>query len=318
MRTATRPVGPAATSLPERKVRHASNLWRDAARRFSKNKLAVAAFIVMVLLILIAIFADVIAPAPYDYSNLADANQFPNVKHWLGTDTVGRDFLSRLIYGVRISLIVGLSVQAIALVIGVPLGTIAGMVGGWADYVIMRGVEVLTAIPIWLVALFLISALRSSNIELGSGLPDVILAIGLISWVDICRLTRAQLLSLREKEFVMASHSIGASGFHVAKYHLLPNALSPIIVAVTLGVPAAIFTEAGLSFLGFGINDPVPSLGKMVADFKLIPSIYWHLGLFPTLLIAIIMLSFSFVGDGLRDALDPGLTSNSVWYRVVL
>jgi len=307
MRTSTRPVGPAATSLPERKVRHASNMWRDAARRFSKNKLAVAALVVMVLLILIAIFADVIAPAPYDYSNLADANQFPNAKHLLGTDTVGRDFLSRLIYGVRISLIVGLSVQAIALVIGVPLGTIAGMVGGWADYVIMRGVEVLTAIPIWLVALFLISALRSSNIELGSGLPDVILAIGLISWVDICRLTRAQLLSLREKEFVMASHAIGASGFHVAKYHLLPNALSPIIVAVTLGVPAAIFTEAGLSFLGFGINDPVPSLGKMVADSSSYLRVYWHLGLFPTLLIAIIMLSFSFVGDGLRDALDPWL-----------
>src|SRR3954454_8750165 len=202
-----------ATLALEPRMRPASTLWRDAARRFSKNKLAVGALVVMVLLILIGIFADVIAPAPYDYSVLADANQFPNAKHLLGTDTVGRDFLSRLIYGIRISLIVGISVQAIALVIGVPLGTIAGMLGGWADYVIMRGVEVLTAIPIWLFALFLISALRSSNTSIGSGLPDVILAIGLISWVDICRLTRGQLLSLREKDFVLAAYSIGATRF---------------------------------------------------------------------------------------------------------
>jgi len=166
---------------------------------------------------------------------------------------------------------------------------------------------VMTAIPIWLFALFLISALRSSNTAIGSGLPDVILAIGLVSWVDICRLTRGQLLSLREKDFVLAAHSIGASRFHIAKRHLLPNALSPLIVAVTLGVPTAIFTEAGLSFLGFGINDPVPSLGKMVADSSSYLRVYWHLGLFPTMLIAIIMLVFSFVGDGLRDALDPRL-----------
>jgi len=288
-------------------MRPAASLWRDAARRFAKNKLAVGALAVMALLVFAAVFADFIAPAPYDYSVLTEANQFPNSQHLLGTDTVGRDFLSRLIYGARVSLIVGFSVQAIALVIGMTLGTLAGMFGGWVDYVIMRWVEVLTSIPIWLFALFIISVWRSSGSTGGSGLLNVIVAIGLIGWVDICRLTRAQLLSLRQKDFVLAAHAIGASSFQIAYRHMLPNALAPLIVAVTLGVPSAIFTEAGLSFLGFGINDPLPSWGKMVADSSSYIRVYWHLGLFPTLLIAITMLSFSFVGDGLRDALDPHL-----------
>ena len=295
----------AAASLTE--MRPATSLWRDAARRFAKNKLAVGALAVMGLLVFAAVFADIIAPAPYDYSVLAEANQFPNPQHLLGTDTVGRDFLSRLIYGARVSLIVGFSVQAVALAIGVTLGTLAGMSGGWVDYVVMRWVEVLTSIPIWLFALFLISVWRSAGSTGGSGLLSVIVAIGLIGWVDICRLTRAQLLSLRQKDFVLAAHAIGANNFQIAVRHLLPNALAPLIVAVTLGVPSAIFTEAGLSFLGFGIHDPLPSWGKMVADSSSYIRVYWHLGLFPTMLIAITMLSFSFVGDGLRDALDPHL-----------
>jgi oligopeptide transport system permease protein len=285
-------------------------LWRNSARRFLGNRLAACALLVVVLLMLAVIFAGVIAPTPYDYSVLAEANQFPNARHLLGTDPIGRDFLSRLIYAARVSLIVGFSVQAIALVIGVPLGTLAGMAGGWVDYVIMRCVEVLTAIPLLLFALFLLSVWRSFDAvssTTSSGLLQIILAIGALSWVDICRLTRAQILSLREKEFVLAAYSIGATRLHVARYHLLPNALSPLIVAVTLGVPGAIFAEAGLSFLGLGINDPVPSLGKMVADSTQYVRVYWHLGLFPTLLITIIMLAFSFVGDGLRDALDPRL-----------
>jgi oligopeptide transport system permease protein len=298
--------GPVALSA-EPQMRAESSLWRDAARRFRKNKLAVGALAVVILLILTAIFADVIAPAPYDYSVLLEANQFPNRQHLLGTDTIGRDFLSRLIYGTRVSLIVGFAVQAIALLIGVTLGTAAGMFGGWVDYVVMRWVEVLTAIPIWLFALFLVSVWRASDQSPGGGLLNVIVAIGLIGWVDICRLTRAQLLSLRNKDYVLAAQAIGATPFQIAIRHLLPNALAPLIIAVTLGVPSAIFTEAGLSFLGFGINDPLPSWGKMVAESNDYIRVYWHLGLFPTLMIAITMLSFSFVGDGLRDALDPHL-----------
>ena len=291
----------------EPRMRPASNLWRDAARRFRKNKLAVGALIVMIMLILIAIFADLIAPSPYDFSVISEALQFPSRQHLLGTDAVGRDFLSRLIYGTRVSLIVGFSVQAIALVFGLTFGLLAGTFGGWIDYIVMRWVEVLTVIPIWLFALFLISVWRASDAAAGSGLLKVIVAIGLIGWVDICRLTRAQLMSLREKDFVLAAEAVGSTRLQIAIRHMLPNALTPLIVAVTLGVPTAIFTEAGLSFLGFGINDPLPSWGKMVADSSSYIRVYWHLGLFPTLMIAITMLSFSFVGDGLRDALDPYL-----------
>jgi len=291
----------------EPRMRPASNLWRDAARRFRKNKLAVGALIVMIMLILIAIFADLIAPSPYDFSVISEALQFPSRQHLLGTDAVGRDFLSRLIYGTRVSLIVGFSVQAIALVFGLTFGLLAGTFGGWIDYIVMRWVEVLTAIPIWLFALFLISVWRASDAAAGSGLLKVIVAIGLIGWVDICRLTRAQLMALREKDFVLAAEAVGSTRLQIAIRHMLPNALTPLIVAVTLGVPTAIFTEAGLSFLGFGINDPLPSWGKMVADSSSYIRVYWHLGLFPTLMIAITMLSFSFVGDGLRDALDPYL-----------
>jgi oligopeptide transport system permease protein len=296
----------AVRSLDPR-MRPATNLWRDAARRFRKNKLAVGALVVMTLLILAAIFADLIAPYAYDYSVIGEALQFPSRQHLLGTDAVGRDFLSRLIYGTRVSLIVGFSVQAIALVIGLSFGLLAGTLGGWADYIVMRWVEVLTAIPIWLFALFLISVWRASDTAAGSGLLKVIVAIGLIGWVDICRLTRAQLLSLRQKDFVLAAEAVGATKLQIALRHMLPNALTPLIVAVTLGIPSAIFTEAGLSFLGFGINDPLPSWGKMVADSSSYIRVYWYLGLLPTLAISITMLSFSFVGDGLRDALDPYL-----------
>jgi oligopeptide transport system permease protein len=277
-----------------------SNLWRDAAIRFSKNKLAMASLVVVLLLVFISLFANVIAPNP-NFANPADARLFPGENGYiLGTDDVGRDLLKRLIHGTRTSLIVGLSVQFIAVVIGAGLGLFAGFIGGWADFIVMRVVELFTAIPQLLFALFLISIF-------GGGLFNVILAIGLIGWVDICRLVRAQLFSLREKEFIEAARTVGVPPFQIAVRHLLPNALTPLIIAITLGIPTAIFTEAGLSFLGLGINEPTASLGKMVGASSAYIRVYWHLGLFPTLLIALIMLSFSFVGDGLRDALDPRL-----------
>jgi ABC-type dipeptide/oligopeptide/nickel transport system permease subunit len=283
---------------PRTIARRESNLWRDAALRFSKNKLAMSALIVVLLMILMAIFADLLAPTSYDFAVLQEARQFPSRAHPLGTDEVGRDMLSRMIYGARVSLIVGFSVQLIALLIGVPLGLAAGMLGGWVDFAVQRILEVFTAIPQILFALFLISIF-------GGGLQNVIFAIGLIGWVDICRLTRAQLFALREKEFIEAARTIGVTSREIALRHLLPNALTPLIITVTLGIPTAMFTEAGLSFLGLGVNDPLPSWGKMVSNSFNYIRVYWHLGLFPTLAIALTMLSFSFVGDGLRDALDP-------------
>lgn len=279
-------------------VRKPANLWRDAGIRFSRNRLAMGAAVVVLLFILMAIFADVIAPTAYDYSDLAKSRRFPNAENLLGTDSVGRDQLSRLIYGARISLTIGLAVQIIAVIVGVTLGSAAGFLGGWADTIIMGIIEVFTAIPQLLFALFLLSIW-------GGGLANLILALGLISWIEMCRLTRAQILSLREKEYIEAARAIGVTNTSIAWRHLLPNALSPLIISFTLGIPATMFAEAGLSFLGIGINDPIPSWGKMAGQSSSFIEVYWHLGLFPTLMIALTMLSFSFVGDGLRAALDP-------------
>jgi ABC-type dipeptide/oligopeptide/nickel transport system permease subunit len=289
------------SALPDPRSRQrARGLWHDAARRFARNKLAMGALIVVVLLLFVAVFADLIAPTRYDYAVLSEAREFPSSRHWLGTDEVGRDMLSRLIYGARISLTVGFSVQALAILIGVPLGIAAGFLGGWVDFVVMRLIELFTSIPQTLFALFLV-------VIFGGGLFNIVFAIGLIGWVDLCRLTRAQILSLREKEFIESARALGVPAWRIGLRHLLPNALTPLIVAVTFGIPAAIFAEAGLSFLGIGINDPLPSWGKMVGNSFAYIRVYWHIGMFPTLLIAITMLSFSFVGDGLRDALDPRL-----------
>jgi oligopeptide transport system permease protein len=279
-------------------VRKPANLWRDAGIRFSRNRLAMGAAVVVLLFILMAIFADLIAPTAYDYSDLAKSRRFPNAENLLGTDSVGRDQFSRLIYGARVSLTIGLAVQIIAVIVGVTLGSAAGFLGGWADTIIMGIIEVFTAIPQLLFALFLLSIW-------GGGLFNLILALGLISWIEMCRLTRAQILSLREKEYIEAARAIGVTNTSIAWRHLLPNALSPLIISFTLGIPATMFAEAGLSFLGIGINDPIPSWGKMAGQSSSFIEVYWHLGLFPTLMIALTMLSFSFVGDGLRAALDP-------------
>lgn len=272
-------------------------LLGDAARRFARNRLALVGLFIVVTLIVTAIFADFIAPFPYDAADPVNALQFPSREHWMGTDEVGRDVYSRIVYGTRISLSVGLGVMAIALLIGVPLGLVAGLVGGPLDYIIMRMVEVFTAVPALMLALLLISVF-------GGGLFNVILALGIVAWLDTCRLLRAQLLSLRERDFVTAAKTVGASKARIAVRHLLPNAIAPLIVAVTIGIPVAIFAEAGLSFLGLGINDPIPSWGKMVGNAMSYMRVYWYLGVFPTLAIALTMLGFTFAGDGLRDAFD--------------
>jgi len=274
------------------------SLRSDAVRRFFKNRLAVAGLCIVGLFVTFALFAELIAPTPYDRSVLGETHQFPSARHWFGTDQVGRDFLSRIIYGARVSLIVGFSVQAIAFGIGLPLGALAGLRGGWVDFVVMRAVEIMTAFPGFLFAIFIMSVI-------GTGLPNVILAIGISSWIDVCRLTRAQFLSLREREFVVAAHAYGAGEWRIIFRHLLPQALPALIIMLALGIPNAIFTEAGLSFLGLGINDPVPSWGKMVGESIGYIRVYLYLGLIPTVMIALAMLGFNFVGDGMRDALDP-------------
>lgn len=269
-----------------------------AMRRFMKHRLAVIGLAIVIFLMIIGFGAPILAPTDYREASLMDANQFPNSDFLLGTDNIGHDFLSRIMYGTRTSLIVGFAAVGVACLIGIPLGMAAGLRGGWTDFTVMRLVEVMTAFPGLLFAIFLMTVL-------GTGVGNIIIVIGLTSWLTLARLVRAQLLTLREQDYVSAARSMGATDWSIAVRHLLPNAVAPVIVAITLAIPTAIFAEAGLSYLGIGINEPTPSLGKMVSDSAPYIRIYWHLGLFPTLAIALIMLGFSFVGDGLRDALDP-------------
>jgi oligopeptide transport system permease protein len=269
-----------------------------AIRRFYRQKLAMIGMAITLTLIVIGFGAPLLAPTGYAEADLMSANQFPSREFPMGTDTIGHDFLSRVMYGTRTSLIVGFAAVAVACLIGLPLGLAAGLYGGSVDFAVMRLVEVMTAFPGLLFAIFLMTVV-------GPGLGNIIFVIGITSWVTLCRLMRAQLMLLREQEYVTAARGIGASEFTIAVRHLLPNAVAPLIVAITLAIPIAIFAEAGLSYLGIGINEPRPSLGKMVADSAPYIRVYWHLGLFPTLAIALIMIGFTFVGDGLRDALDP-------------
>lgn len=285
-------------AAPAMKMRKETNLWRDAWLRLLRNKLAVFGLVVICFFLLLAIFADLIAPYSYEKQQLAKANQFPNGEFWLGTDPLGRDLLSRLIYGARVSMIVGLGSQLLVLLIGVPLGAIAGYYGGKVDLVLMRFVDVMYAFPTLLFVILLMTVL-------GAGMKNIFIAIGLTSWVTICRLTRAQFLALRQKDFVMAAESTGATSVRLIWRHLLPNALTPIIVAITFGVPTAIFTEAALSFIGVGISPPTPTWGGMVGESQQYLRSYWYMATFPALAIGLTMLSFSFLGDGLRDALDP-------------
>jgi oligopeptide transport system permease protein len=282
--------------------RRQRTLWRDAARRFFRNRLAIIGLAIVLFFLFLALFGDLLAPYPYDQIHLDKTLRFPFQEpgFLLGTDEIGRDYLSRLIFGARTSMTVGLAVQVIAFGIGVPLGSLAGLRGGVADFVIMRVVDVMTAFPGLLLSILLVAVW-------GGGMWKVIAILGFTSWVGVTRITRAQLLALREKEYVEAARGIGTREIRIVLRHLLPNALSPLLVALSFGIPGAIFGEAGLSFMGIGINDPIASWGKMVGVSSAYIRVYWHLALFPTLLIALTMLGFSFVGDGLRDALDPRL-----------
>lgn len=286
----------AAQSLPVKPV----SLWQNAWRRLLRNKLAVAGGGAIMVLALVAIFADVIAPYHYTTVNFGRNYEFPSREFLLGTDHLGRDVLSRLMYGARVSMTVGFVAECIVLGLGVPLGALAGYYGGKVDMVLMRFVDVMYAFPRLLFVILIMSML-------GRGLLNIFIAIGLTGWVRVARLTRAQILSLKEREFCEAARAAGASHLGIIVRHLLPNALTPIIVSLTFGIPEAIFTEAALSFIGVGISPPTPSWGQMVGENQQFIRSYWYLCVFPAMGIATIMLAFTFLGDGLRDALDPRL-----------
>jgi oligopeptide transport system permease protein len=278
-------------------ARKQRSLWTDAWRRLRRNKLAVVGLVVVATFSLIAIFAPAIAP--YGQAEVVDFRLARYAPSWtwpMGIDANGRDMFSRMVYGAQVSLVVGVLAQAIVLLIG----ALAGYFGGATDNLLMRSVDVIYAIPQLLMVLLFVN-------WWGPGLRNIFLAIGLVGWVTLARLVRGQFLSLREQEYVSAAQVAGASGAYIIRKHMLPNSLTPIIVALTFGIPTAIFIEAALSYVGVGIRPPQASWGQMVAEGSNPGYIQTdpHMLLFPVLAIGLTMLGFSFLGDGLRDALDP-------------
>lgn len=275
-----------------------TSLWRDAIRRLYRNKMAVAGGMVALIMIAAALLAPLIAPydpVKQDYNFVLSP---PSPEHPMGTDGLGRDVLSRLIFGARTSITVGVFTQVVVLAVGLAIGATAGLAGGRTDNLLMRFTDVMYAFP----ELLLIILLRSI---FGGTVIMVFVAIGLATWVTIARLLRGQILYLRELDYVTAARSMGASQFRILQHHLLPNTLGPIIVALTFGIPTAIFSEAALSYIGVGITPPTPSWGSMIQDGFQAIFAFPYLVLYPGLAIAATMMSFTFLGDGLRDALDP-------------
>ena len=314
------------------------SLWQDGLRRLLRNRAAVMGGSIILLLILMALLAPLIAVKPFEVQVLVDQNRvpqwlvsvFPSIEPYakfsseypLGADYVGRDLFSRIVYGARVSLTIAFIGPLISLFIGVIYGSISGYFGGRVDNIMMRIVDILYAFPSLLFIILLMAFFRStlSDIQPGTfaywinkldesmgGLFFIFIGIGLTAWQTMARLTRGQVLSVREKEFIEAAHTIGASNLRIMFRHILPNIVGPLVVAETLAIPGYIATEAFLSFIGLGVNPPTPSWGSMISDGSRAIRTYPNQAIFPALALAITMFAFNFLGDGLRDALDPRL-----------
>lgn len=267
-------------------------------RKTLTNPLALAGFVIIATILLLALFAPFIAPFDPDAIDVKAILLSPSSQHLMGTDGLGRDVFSRMLFGARISLLVGIVAVGIATAIGVMLGAISGYYRGWVDIVIMRLVDVMLSIPTFFLILAVIAFLTPS-------IWNIMIVIGLTSWMGVTRLVRAEFLSLRGREFVIASQTLGAKDGRLIFRHLLPNSLTPIIVSSVLGVASAVLIESGLSFLGLGVQAPQASWGNILTDGKEYIQFAWWLSLFPGLAILITVLGYNLLGEGLRDALDP-------------
>ncbi|MCC7430308.1 ABC transporter permease [bacterium] len=262
------------------------------------NKLALIGFVIVSLLFLVAVFASFLAPHDPYLQNLNEAYSLANSKHFLGQDSLGRDILSRIIYGSRISLKVGVFSVLIASAVGIFIGAISGYYGGWVDEILMRITDVMLAFPGILLAIAVVAIL-------GTGINNVIIALTVVGWKNYARLTRGQFLSEKQKDYVTAAKSIGLSDFRIIFRHVLPNTLAPVLVAITLGMAGMITAEAGLSFLGLGAEVGEPSWGAMLTESRRYILLYPRLTFFPGIAIMLTVLGFNFLGDGLQEILDP-------------
>lgn len=272
---------------------------REKLRRMARqNKLAAFSAVLIALVLLLAVFAPLIAPYGEAEQDVLARLQPPSAAHWFGTDELGRDVLSRILYGSRLSLAIGILPSVISLAIGIVLGLLAGYFGGWADYVIMRLADVMLSVPSLLLAMVVMYTLGSSTVNL-------FVALSMVGWASVARVVRSQTLSLKESEYVEAAQSIGVSRFNIMRRHILPNCVPSLIVLFTLNVPAAILSESSLSFLGIGAQPPAASWGLMVNQSKQFLFTQPWLALAPCVAIMVVVLAFNFLGDGLRDVLDP-------------
>lgn len=275
-----------------------SFLYQVFWTRFRRNRFAIAGGAVVILLFLISFAAPIIAPYGPDDLDLYNVLMPPSPAHWLGTDDLGRDVLSRLIYGTRVSLKVGFVAVGIAMVIGTMVGLISGYYSGLADNILMRFVDIMLCFPTFFLILAVIAFLEQS-------IWYIMIIIGLTGWMGVARLVRAEVLSIRERDYVMAARALGAGDGRIIFRHILPNAVSPVLVSATLGVAGAILTESSLSFLGIGVPPPTPSWGNILTAGKEYIEFAWWLTLYPGLAITVTVLSYYLVGEGIRDALDP-------------
>jgi len=296
------------------------NLWKDAFRRLLKNRMAVLGGIIVIVLLILAIFAPYIAPYHYADGSLINNYAKPGAKYLLGADFMGRDVLSRIIYGTRISLSVGIVGAVTAFIIGVLYGVVSGYYGGKIDNVMMRFVDIMYGFPTLLLIILMMVLFKStfavttpgtfaatlSAIDRAfGGLFFIFIGIGVTAWLNMARIARGMALSLREKEFVEAARATGNSNLQIILKHVTPNLIGPCIVRVTLAIPRYITFEAFLSFIGLGVNPPTPSWGMLISEGYQAMRSYPHLAIYPGLALAITMMAFNFLGDGLRDALDP-------------
>lgn len=270
------------------------NWWQ----RFKLNRLAVVGAGIIAVMIVLAIFGPMISPYTYADQSLVDANQSPSLAHWFGTDTLGRDIYTRVMYGARISLTIGIVAALLNLVIGVIYGGIAGYFGGKTDRIMMAIVDVLYGIPLLLYVILLM-------VVIGTGLTSIFIALGIAYWLNMARIVRSQIVKVREEEYIVAAETMGIPKWRILWRHILPNCVGPIIITLTLAIPDAIFTEAFLSFIGLGVNAPMASWGVLASDGISSMRSYPFQLIFPALAISVTMLGFVFLGDGLRNVFDP-------------